>query len=550
LSASGPVGRDPGTGAGGDGDEALVEALGRQARRLAAEDDHGGPPPAAWYRLARARRARGLRLEERRGSRGAPVIVAALVAGAACVLAVGLAAVHWRRASRGDEALASRAEVAPGAVASPAAPPLSFSVRGATVTRGEEIDVVGSSDAAVRFSDGTDVGLDVGARLAVTARDAHGARLRLQSGRARFQVVHRPNAAWTVDAGPYRIEVTGTVFAVRWSEADQTIAIAMESGSVRVSGPLLSERMSLRTGQRLVVRSTTGDVQIEERRPADAPEGAPAPTEAVMAPAADRGAAEPKHPEPLTNHRRPRGELALASPRSSGAAPPGTGPSSDGAGAPGDRGAPDQGNGRVPPVAAPLAQPPPFQPPGPSDRGEPAPVDSPPGAREETGDAAGRPRTGWASRRWPARVATGDSQAVLAEAEQIGFEATLAGAEGADLSAFADAARYAGRPDLADRALLETRRRFPGSARAQAAAFLLGRAADDRGDTAAGLAWFRRYLMDAPHGPFASEALGRQMIAVEKLGGRAAAAPLAAEYLRRFSNGTYLLRARALLGDR
>jgi hypothetical protein len=211
-----------------------------------------------------------------------------------------------------------------------------------------------------------------------------------------------------------------------------------------------------------------------------------------------------------------------------------------------------EGSGASPP--APTVEPPPFEAlaPAPAERSEGAGLDpdASRSGREERENEAGSKRARWVSRRWAARVASGESQAVLADAEHLGFEATLAGADGADLTAFADAARYSGRPDLADRALLETRRRFPGSARAQAAAFLLGRAADDRGDAAAGLAWFRRYLLDAPHGPFASEALGRQMIAVETLRGAAAAAPLAAEYLRRFPNGTYLLRARALLPDR
>jgi hypothetical protein len=38
------------------------------------------------------------------------------------------------------------------------------------------------------------------------------------------------------------------------------------------------------------------------------------------------------------------------------------------------------------------------------------------------------------------------------------------------------------------------------------------------------------------------------MIAVERLSGRAAAAPIARGYLERFPDGTYLLQARAILG--
>jgi len=552
LSGAGPVRGDSGSGGrsgGDDEDRALVEALAQEARRLAAEDDRGGPPAAAWYRFARTRREGRLRIPGRRGRWG-PLpagAVAALAAGVGCLVVVGVAAFRWRQAPRGSEALTSVAALPARGSATAATsvePGLSFSVQGATVTRGEEIDVVGSSNAALRFSDGTDVGLDVGTRLAVTARDARGARLRLQSGRARFQVEHRPNAAWTVDAGPYLIEVTGTVFAVRWAEAEQTIEVAMESGSVRVSGPLLSGRMVLSTGQRLLVRPRAGDVRVDRldstgSTGSSEPAGVRAPMSARAAetPAA---AEEPAHREPLTSRRAFRGELALASPQAR-VVPPARTPTGI-----------DEGASRGAPAAATTVEPMPFEAPAPSDRADGAAVDpsSPPAGREEAAKGTGGERTRWVSRRWATRVATGDSQAVLAEAEHIGFEATLAGADSADLVAFADAARYSGRPDLADRALVETRRRFPGSGRAQAAAFLLGRAADDRGDTPSGLAWFRRYLSDTPQGPFASEALGRQMIAVEKLRGRSAAAPLAAEYLRRFPNGTYMLRARALILDR
>ena len=113
--------------------------------------------------------------------------------------------------------------------------------------------------------------------------------------------------------------------------------------------------------------------------------------------------------------------------------------------------------------------------------------------------------------------------------------------------ALADAARYAGRTDLAERVLRVQRTRFPGTAAAGAAAFFLGRLADDRGAAADGLDWYRRYLTEEPEGAYAAEALGREMIGVARLSGRPAARKLAREYLNRFPDGTYLLHARAIL---
>jgi len=193
--------------------------------------------------------------------------------------------------------------------------------------------------------------------------------------------------------------------------------------------------------------------------------------------------------------------------------------------------------GSVVPSASPsLLAPSPLEP-------APFPATSPPEAQR-----AERPR--WSGRNWSARVAAGDAPAVVADAEQVGLDATMHQADATDLAALADAARYAGRPELAERAFSVTRRRFPSSSRAHTAAFLLGRMADDRGDARAGLAWYRTYLGETPAGPYAAEALGRAMLIVERLQGREAAVPIAHEYLGRFPNGTYLLQARALVDDR
>ena len=84
---------------------------------------------------------------------------------------------------------------------------------------------------------------------------------------------------------------------------------------------------------------------------------------------------------------------------------------------------------------------------------------------------------------------------------------------------------------------------------ARQAAFTLGKLTDDRGDSAGALDWYRRYLTEAPRGPFAAEALGREMLTVERLSGRGAAHDLAAQYVRRFPNGTYLLQAHSILAN-
>jgi len=95
--------------------------------------------------------------------------------------------------------------------------------------------------------------------------------------------------------------------------------------------------------------------------------------------------------------------------------------------------------------------------------------------------------------------------------------------------------------------LLAQRSRFPSSARARDAAFLLGRQEEVREDNARkALSWYERYLEEAPSGAYAGEALGRKMIVTQELMGVAAAQRVAEDYLRRFPTGTYAGAARAL----
>ena len=133
------------------------------------------------------------------------------------------------------------------------------------------------------------------------------------------------------------------------------------------------------------------------------------------------------------------------------------------------------------------------------------------------------------------------------EADRAGTKTTVETASIDDLFALADAARYRRRTSLAREALLSARRRFPSAARTVDADYLLGRVEEqtEHGPSAA-LHYYDQYLVRAPRGTYAAEALGRRMILTKKLNGPEAAAPLAEEYLRRFPNGTYAGSARAL----
>jgi hypothetical protein len=168
------------------------------------------------------------------------------------------------------------------------------------------------------------------------------------------------------------------------------------------------------------------------------------------------------------------------------------------------------------------------------------PVAAPPPASAPSAREAPRAAT------WSSRVASGDFAGVIADAESRGLDTTLNQAGLADLVALADAARYAGRTEIARRTLAAQRARFAGTAEARAAAFLLGRIADDGGSPGSAIGFYDQYLAEAPGGVFAAEALGRKMVAVRRTSGADAARVLAEEYLRRFPDGSYSARAREL----
>jgi len=150
---------------------------------------------------------------------------------------------------------------------------------------------------------------------------------------------------------------------------------------------------------------------------------------------------------------------------------------------------------------------------------------------------------------WPARVAAGEFHAVVTEADALGIARCVAELGVEPLAALADAARYARREELARRVLLAQRRRFGGTAAAHDAAFLIGRIAEDAAhDRREALVWYDRYLAEGSRGTYASEALGRTMLAHDALDDPAAAASAAERYLTDFPDGVYAARARRLLG--
>lgn len=150
---------------------------------------------------------------------------------------------------------------------------------------------------------------------------------------------------------------------------------------------------------------------------------------------------------------------------------------------------------------------------------------------------------------WATMVRHGAFAAVVADARNRGVETCVTSCSAGDLRALADAARYTGEPDLAQRCLLALRERFPRTSNSAAAGFLLGRIAESGGQLSLAETWYAGYLDEAPNGEFAADALAGRMRTTAAVKGRPAAKALAAEYLRRYPDGVHARAARAIVGS-
>jgi hypothetical protein len=370
----------------------------------------------------------------------------------------------------------------------PGSSALTFSVVGGNVSDGGYVRASGTHVTELHFSDGSNLALDPGTSSRVTDLSPNGSRVFLESGHAHVKVTPRPHAKWTVDAGPYSVRVVGTEFDIRWSASEEMFDVNLHKGSIVVTGPLASRGLTMEAGQHLVANVKQGEIFLDRAPGAGGPEAAEnAESEEGLAPTGAGTAAPARLPESETPEPRP-------------AAP-----------------AVDARSSRAPAHA------------------RPAPAVAAPAA-----DAGAT---------WAKRVAGGDFQGVLAEAEHRGLDSTFGTASPSELAALADAARYVRRSEIARRALLAERERFPKSREGREAAFFLGGLSEDEPGaqaSKAALDWYDRYLDESPHGAYAAHALGREMVLVHKLQGAAAARPLAEKYLERFPNGPYAGPARKL----
>ncbi len=142
--------------------------------------------------------------------------------------------------------------------------PITFQV-GASGTPGQTGDLVrGASEGLVpiRFSEGSSVILHEGTRLRVLATDNRGARMLIEDGTVDASIASATigKKHWSFEAGPFKVQVTGTRFTLTYRAHDQSFGLATHEGRVIVSGPCLIAPTPVAAGSRL-------DLSCLARRP-------------------------------------------------------------------------------------------------------------------------------------------------------------------------------------------------------------------------------------------------------------------------------------------
>jgi len=440
------------------------------------------------------------------------------------------------------------------------------------------------ADLPLRFSDGSAVVFRAGSAGRLESLTASGSELVLEHGTLTAHVVHASATAWVVHAGPYRVRITGTRFAVSWRAG--RLDLSLFEGSVIVDGSILGVGVPLTAGRRLTVAS--GVVRIE---PFQA-EGGPLPRVAQRAARGDgapegadqadlaSGVADRRSNEAQAVGSGPaegRGSDGMATPSArstdsgerapGGVAPSGDEARSDGRGshpAPARAGGMPTGSTAIALADGPrgsdaLAR---FAGQGVAGSQEDLMMDEPTASARAAEDAATptrrrhtrAPRSGAGGARsgeesWLALAEDRHYPEALAAARRLGWSNLCRRLDAHRLLTLADVARYSGARAPARRAFESLARRFPHDRLAGDAVFSLGRMAFEAGHAAEAARWFKRYGADWPNGPLADEAAGRLVESAIRLQDAEAAHAAAHAYLARAPHGPQASLARGVLAD-
>jgi transmembrane sensor len=103
---------------------------------------------------------------------------------------------------------------------------------------GDVIEALDGRPTPLQFSEGSRLLLHEGARMRVLSLDPQAARVLVEDGVLDVSVAHTKSkkARWDFEAGPYRVQVTGTKFRMAFLSHDRSFSLSTQEGQVLVTG--------------------------------------------------------------------------------------------------------------------------------------------------------------------------------------------------------------------------------------------------------------------------------------------------------------------------
>lgn len=127
--------------------------------------------------------------------------------------------------------------------------PITFSVDGGPAMTTGFVRAPLDRPTTVAFTDGSSILVSAGASGRVNEVTAKGARFAIEEGHIDVHVQKREGGAdYVVEAGPYRVKVTGTRFTVDWDPDRQHMVVAVTEGAVVVTGPTAESGITVGVG--------------------------------------------------------------------------------------------------------------------------------------------------------------------------------------------------------------------------------------------------------------------------------------------------------------
>ena len=351
-------------------------------------------------------------------------------------------------------------------------------------------------------------------------------RLHLSRGDLSADVNKARNAGWSIETGRYTVVVVGTRFTVSYDPDADQLDVKVQRGTVRVLGTGTADDILYVTeGTHLRVDGTghvaRNNVYSEDYDPSEmglvrsSHNGGPSPANLGIAVVA----ATPAESDDMQGHTVPRSDETVTVGAMSG----------------------DSMSTAMVAVQRP------------GRGGRSADIDYRPrrrgipvsnGTDDEVKSFALRRKI----RQWIRRMAEGEYEAVLREAETGGMETLIADADAENLWQLMHAARKIGWDTTAIDMLNTCRERFPNTQKAHLAAFVLGTEYEKKSRLREARRWFERYLDEDPMGELAEDAKGRIMIIHQEQGDDEGAREVARRYLRDHPGGSFKNVARSILG--